>query len=270
MSSRPRAEQSRLLEDDIEMTGLNDIEEKPPPQSVRDSIDLHNIDDDDDDDDDEDSHRALLRSYGHSLTSSGLLKNARYLWPQIRGIVTESAPTLSLTTVGLLLTGKFLDNVSHWHAMKEVHQLIMIIPVLLNLKGNLEMNLSARLCTAANIGQLDDPTICRSMILGNLALLQVQAAVVSFIAAWIAYLLGIILPRSTPAPISSLNNTSMTNLTTRALDVSSLISRQSIPIPTDNYNSFIIEKLVVHPLDVAESLSHHICPTDSQWSPRQA
>ncbi|KAH0584612.1 hypothetical protein H2248_010145 [Termitomyces sp. 'cryptogamus'] len=245
MSSRPRAEQSRLLEDDIEMTGLNDIEEKPPPQSVRDSIDLHNIDDDDDDDDDEDSHRALLRSYGHSLTSSGLLKNARYLWPQIRGIVTESAPTLSLTTVGLLLTGKFLDNVSHWHAMKEVHQLIMIIPVLLNLKGNLEMNLSARLCTAANIGQLDDPTICRSMILGNLALLQVQAAVVSFIAAWIAYLLGIILPRSTPAPISSLNNTSMTNLTTRALDVSSLISRQSIPIPTDNYNSFIIEKLAM-------------------------
>ncbi|KNZ77875.1 Solute carrier family 41 member 2 [Termitomyces sp. J132] len=227
------------------MTGLNDIEEKPPPQSVRDSIDLHNIDDDDDDDDDEDSHRALLRSYGHSLTSSGLLKNARYLWPQIRGIVTESAPTLSLTTVGLLLTGKFLDNVSHWHAMKEVHQLIMIIPVLLNLKGNLEMNLSARLCTAANIGQLDDPTICRSMILGNLALLQVQAAVVSFIAAWIAYLLGIILPRSTPAPISSLNNTSMTNLTTRALDVSSLISRQSIPIPTDNYNSFIIEKLAM-------------------------
>lgn len=32
----------------------------------------------------------------------------------------------------------------------------MIIPVVLNLKGNLEMNLSARLGTAANTGLLDD------------------------------------------------------------------------------------------------------------------
>lgn len=135
--------------------------------------------------------------------------------------------------------------------MREVHQLLMIIPVLLNLKGNLEMNLSARLCTAANIGQLDDPIVRRSMITGNLTLLQVQAAVVSFIAAWIAYLLGIILPRSTPAPIleSSINGTSTDNITARAahhLGASLLATRQSIPIPTDNYNSFFIEKPVRH------------------------
>ncbi|KAL1725326.1 hypothetical protein EV714DRAFT_221551 [Schizophyllum commune] len=105
--------------------------------------------------------------------------------------------------------------------MQRVDQLIMIIPVVLNLKGNLEMNLSARLGTAANTGLLDDeveaeddrnvvslndddgaganghPSIParhtsssrpassprRQIITGNLALLQVQAAVVSFVAA---------------------------------------------------------------------------------------
>ena len=40
--------------------------------------------------------------------------------------------------------------------MRRIDELIIIIPVILNLKGNLEMNLSARLGTAANTGLLDD------------------------------------------------------------------------------------------------------------------
>jgi hypothetical protein len=82
--------------------------------------------------------------------------------------------------------------------MREVDQLIMIIPVVLNLKGNLEMNLSARLGTAANVGELDDPPVRRSIIVGNLALLQVQATVVSFVAAGVSLVLGLIVPRTEP------------------------------------------------------------------------
>lgn len=120
------------------------------------------------------------------------------------------------TTIGLLFTGELLDHVSvcpssypkvhpadfcqRWRAMLQVDQLIMIIPVVLNLKGNLEMNLSARLGTAANVGELDDPHTRRSIIIGNLALLQVQAAVVSFIAAGVSLVLGLILPRIQRAP----------------------------------------------------------------------
>lgn len=78
--------------------------------------------------------------------------------------------------------------------MSEVSELIMIIPVVLNLKGNLEMNLSARLGTAANVGELDRPAIRRKLILGNLSLLQVQATVVSFVAAVVAFALGRIMP----------------------------------------------------------------------------
>jgi solute carrier family 41 len=90
--------------------------------------------------------------------------------------------------------------------MQQVDQLIMIIPVILNLKGNLEMNLSARLGTAANVGDLDDPPTRKSLVLGNLTLLQVQATVVSFIAAGVSLLLGLIIPRTSapdPEPVSS-------------------------------------------------------------------
>ncbi|KAE9405851.1 hypothetical protein BT96DRAFT_955114 [Gymnopus androsaceus JB14] len=117
-------------------------------------------------------------------------------WPQVKDIVLEAAPTLLFTTIGLLFTGELLDQVSHWRAMREVDQLIMIIPVILNLKGNLEMNLSARLGTAANVGELDLPDARRTIILGNLTLLQVQATVVSFVASCVSFLLGFIVPRA--------------------------------------------------------------------------
>lgn len=106
--------------------------------------------------------------------------------------------------------------------MQEVDQLIMIIPVVLNLNGNLEMNLSARLGTAANVGELDDPAVRRSMIMGSLALLQLQTVSVSFIAACIALILGRFVPRNGPehAPSSSNNSTAtaVRDLITYSLD----------------------------------------------------
>lgn len=119
-----------------------------------------------------------------------------------------------------------MHPLQRWRAMREVHQLIIIIPVVLNLKGNLEMNLSARLGTAANVGELDDPATRRSMILGNLSLLQVQATVVSFIAACVALVLGMVLPRAAPAaqPGTPVNGT---DAVVRAL----MNYRGPIPIP---------------------------------------
>lgn len=82
--------------------------------------------------------------------------------------------------------------------MSQIDELIMIVPVVLNLKGNLEMNLSARLGTSANMGELDKPATRRTIILGNLTLLQVQATVVSFVAACVAFGLSTVLPDPTP------------------------------------------------------------------------
>lgn len=135
--------------------------------------------------------------------------------------------------------------------MREVHQLIMIIPVVLNLKGNLEMNLSARLGTAANVGELDDPAVRRSMIFGNLSLLQVQAAVVSSVAACIALTLGLALPRivSGPPQVVSMNTTSAANTTARALsqiiNTGIIEPRRPIPLtPGDGYGEFTFSQYV--------------------------
>jgi len=117
--------------------------------------------------------------------------------------------------------------------MQEVDQLIMIIPVVLNLSGNLEMNLSARLATAANVGELDDPMVRRSIIIGSLALLQVQAVSVSFISACIALILGRFVPRTgfqspspSPPPSMSPGATNSTILALRNFLAYSLDSRQ--------------------------------------------
>ena len=79
--------------------------------------------------------------------------------------------------------------------MTTIDELIIIIPVILNLKGNLEMNLSARLGTAANVGKLDDPETRGRIIFGNLSLLQIQATVVSFVAACVSLILGLFVPK---------------------------------------------------------------------------
>ncbi|KAF7294599.1 Mg transporter [Mycena indigotica] len=156
-----------------------------------------NEDDEDEEEDDlvmEDVSRALLTPATPRFAQNR--EAPASLWLQIRGIVIESAPTLLFTTAGLLFTGELLDHVSRWRPMRQVDQLIMIVPVVLNLKGNLEMNLSARLGTAANVGELDDKKARQAIIIGNLTLLQVQATVVSFVAAGVSLLLGRILPRA--------------------------------------------------------------------------
>jgi len=84
-----------------------------------------------------------------------------------------------------------------WVAFKTIDELFILVPIILNLKGNLEMNLSARLSTAANIGDLDNRRVRRTLISGNLSLLQVQALLVSAVAAVLSFILGILMG---PAP----------------------------------------------------------------------
>ena len=134
-------------------------------------------------------------------------------WVQKSRLSQQTGPTLLFTAVSMLFTGKLLERVSvrlnssfltvlgtdwffdqQWRAMRQVDELIIIIPVILNLKGNLEMNLSARLGTAANVGELDKVDVQRSVIYGNLLLLQVQATVVSFVATCVSFIIGLAVP----------------------------------------------------------------------------
>jgi solute carrier family 41 len=97
--------------------------------------------------------------------------------------------------------------------MRTIDELIMIVPVVLNLKGNLEMNLSARMGTAANMGELDDRSAQRKLVGGNLALLQVQATVVAFVAACVSMLLGLLVPKLSQGLVDPLPQNSTLSLT---------------------------------------------------------
>ncbi|CAG8768846.1 1125_t:CDS:10 [Dentiscutata erythropus] len=109
-----------------------------------------------------------------------------------RSLAFEAIPPILISVVGLMLAGWLLDMVQSWPVFVKVPELYILVPVLLNLKGNLEMNLASRLSTSANLGELDKPSIRYTLIWGNLAVLQVQSLVVGAIAGLISFIEGII------------------------------------------------------------------------------
>ncbi|KAK0568457.1 hypothetical protein OC861_001938 [Tilletia horrida] len=129
----------------------------------------------------------------------------RTLFSQIWTIAREAIPSLTFSVVSLILTGQLLVHLARWPVFLKVDKLFILIPILLNLKGNLEMNLSLRMSTSANIGELDIRRTRQTLIAGNLALLQVQALIVSAFAGTLAFVLGVVTPSSEPntPPVAS-------------------------------------------------------------------
>lgn len=105
-------------------------------------------------------------------------------------LISQATPSLMLATAGLIFAGWLLDIVQHWPVFARVSELFILVPIILNLKGNLEMNLASRLATAANAGLLSNGQDAKSVISGNLLLLQVQAIVVGTLAGFTALMLG--------------------------------------------------------------------------------
>lgn len=97
---------------------------------------------------------------------------------------------MTLAVMGLLASGSLLEQLAHWNTFVKVDKFMILVPIMLNLKGNLEMNLSLRMSTAANIGEIDGRRTRRALVMGNLALLQVQALIVASVAGVLCFLLG--------------------------------------------------------------------------------
>ncbi|ORX57514.1 MgtE-domain-containing protein [Hesseltinella vesiculosa] len=105
-------------------------------------------------------------------------------------LATQALPSLLISVVGLVLAGWMMDTFQHWQVFEQVSELFILVPVLLNLKGNLEMNLAARFSTSANLGDLDLPQKRNALIWGNLALIQVQALISGAVAGMVSLVLG--------------------------------------------------------------------------------
>uniref|UniRef100_A0A4Y0BL06 SLC41A/MgtE integral membrane domain-containing protein n=1 Tax=Anopheles funestus TaxID=62324 RepID=A0A4Y0BL06_ANOFN len=82
---------------------------------------------------------------------------------------------------------------SNWKVFVHVSELFILVPSLLGLKGNLDMCLASRLSTQANLGNMSGRREIFHMILGNIALVQVQATVASFIVSMFAVAVGAII-----------------------------------------------------------------------------
>ncbi|KAF9965100.1 hypothetical protein BGZ70_005401 [Mortierella alpina] len=114
-----------------------------------------------------------------------------------QGLWMQASTTLVIAVSGLICAGWLLDAVQHWPVFIEISELIILIPILLNLKGNLEMNLASRLSTASNMGLLDTPATRNEFIKGNLALLQLQSLTVASVAGLFSFVLGMIVHPTT-------------------------------------------------------------------------
>ncbi|KAG0051559.1 hypothetical protein BGZ83_003568 [Gryganskiella cystojenkinii] len=114
-----------------------------------------------------------------------------------QGLWVQASTTLVIAVSGLICAGWLLDEVQHWPVFINISELIILIPILLNLKGNLEMNLASRLSTASNMGLLDTPVTRNAFIKGNLALLQLQSLTVGSVAGLFAFALGMVVHPTT-------------------------------------------------------------------------
>ncbi|XP_022214021.2 solute carrier family 41 member 3 isoform X1 [Drosophila obscura] len=95
-----------------------------------------------------------------------------------------------LAGIGTIGAGIVLGKVEKWYVFKNVSELFILVPALLGLKGNLDMCLASRLSTQVNLGNMTSRQDVVRMIVGNIALVQVQATVASFLVAMFAVSVG--------------------------------------------------------------------------------
>lgn len=105
-------------------------------------------------------------------------------------ILVQVSIPFFLAGIGTIGAGIILGRVEKWKVFKSISQLFILVPALLGLKGNLDMCLASRLSTQSNLGNMAIRKEIIKMIVGNIALVQVQATVASFLVSMFAISVG--------------------------------------------------------------------------------
>ncbi|ORX93136.1 MgtE-domain-containing protein [Basidiobolus meristosporus CBS 931.73] len=160
-------------------------------------------------------------------------------------LILQAFPSLLCGMAGCIYAGWMLDEIQNWQVFVQISELFILVPILLNLKGNLEMNLAARLSTAANLGELDKPSSKRrSLIVGNMMLIQLQSVVVGGVAGCFSiFMANLINPSSNTAAemllvvTSSIMCASVSSLILGAFMCAVVIYSRKLNINPDNVAS---------------------------------
>ncbi|CAF0934245.1 unnamed protein product [Rotaria sp. Silwood1] len=91
---------------------------------------------------------------------------------------------------GMVAAGLLLERTKELKVFQEITEIYILVPALLDLKGNLEMTLASRLSTQANIGNIDKICKFKDLFIGNVILIQLQAIVIGFLAALVSILIS--------------------------------------------------------------------------------
>lgn len=119
----------------------------------------------------------------HCSTRSFELIAARLRRPKM---IIQVFPVFVLAGLGMVAAGLLLNVVRRWPVFVEVPEILILVPALLGLKGNLEMTLAARLATHANLGHFEGGGQMWNIVTGNLSIVQCQSIVVGLLAALVA------------------------------------------------------------------------------------
>lgn len=88
---------------------------------------------------------------------------------------------------GNFAAGLILDRSKSWNVYHYTPELYYLVPILLSLKGNLEMTMVARLSTLAHMGSLRTFTNILRILFYNICLVQTQAIIVSILASLVTF-----------------------------------------------------------------------------------
>ncbi|KAJ2007012.1 hypothetical protein GGI04_001671 [Coemansia thaxteri] len=132
-----------------------------------------------------------------SLTATQLPMGQKTPRQVVRELTIEVLPALLVSVSGSVVAGYILGAIQNKPAFDQVPALFIMVPVLLNLKSNIELNMSTRLSTQANLGVFDRKSEAVRSMRSNMELLLLQSTVVGACVGLISSFLSLI-PSSNP------------------------------------------------------------------------